>query len=633
MTSWAGWRSYPWRAPLFIVSADGAGLRTTGVHGNAVPCPMGRGYFLASSLVPGLRMILFLAGLFAATGAFLQVDSTASSRALARVLRQVDEHRTSDGMAALQRGKAVTRLPDITRTAWVREADFWRGVQRSLRPVRDAELSTEERLTLRILQWEAGLQAERASHYWVDFSTITPYASPVREVEQLLSLLPLRTAEDRDRFLALHDQVAPWIDSIRAGVRAREARGIRLTRDEIAPAVARWRDYLKATAASPFRPVERRLASVEEGARRALLARVDDTYSTRIRPAVETLIASLEGDYTRRAPVRVGIGQYPGGVAYHRWLVRWHTTMNVTPEAVHRIGLREVARINREMAEVRARLGFAGTKQEFHAQLARDPRFFAKTPEEFGERLMSYARRLEPRLPEFFGNLPRARGDVRRLDPALEPSMTFGYYQVPTPLDSMGHYMYNGSSLSERTLLTAGPLIAHELWPGHHFQFNLAKENLALPETRRVGYYTAYGEGWGDYAAWLAGEMGLYEDPYDRYGRLAMEMFIACRLVVDTGMNALGWPRERAMQFMRDNALESETQIRSETLRYSADLPGQALAYMMGSLEFRRLRAHAQSASGSRFDIRQFHDMLLGSGSLPMGVLAERVEWWLKEQR
>jgi uncharacterized protein (DUF885 family) len=307
--------------------------------------------------------------------------------------------------------------------------------------------------------------------------------------------------------------------------------------------------------------------------------------------------------------------------------------METTPEEVHRIGLTEVERINREMAAIRSELGFTGTKAEFHASLAKNPRFFAKTPEEVGERLMEYARRIEPRLGEYFSRGPRAKGDARRLAPNLEPAMTFGYYQVPTRTDSMGHYYYNGSSLSERSLLTAGPLIAHELWPGHHFQFNLANENESLPPLRRTTYYTAYGEGWGDYASILAGELGMYRDPYDRYGRLAMDMFISCRLVVDTGMNSLGWTRERAMQFMRDNLLESETQIRSESLRYSVDLPGQALAYKMGSREFVRLREKARAALGARFDIRAFHDVILGSGALPMTVLAGKVEDWIAATR
>jgi uncharacterized protein (DUF885 family) len=352
---------------------------------------------------------------------------------------------------------------------------------------------------------------------------------------------------------------------------------------------------------------------------------VDD----QVVPAVEKLVTLLSGPYATAAPDRVGLSQYPGGASYYNLLVRWHTTLNTTAAAVHATGLAEVARIDSAMAVIRTQIGFQGTKAQFHAQLAKDPRFFATAPEEVGVRLMSYANRLDPLLDRAFSRRPRARGDVRRLSPDLEPSMTFGYYEMPTTSDSMGHYFYNGTKLSERSLLTAAPLIAHELWPGHHFQVNLSRENTELPPFRQ-GYYTAYGEGWGDYASIVAGELGLYADPMDMYGRLAMDMFISCRLVVDTGMNALGWSRERAMAYMREHELESDTQIASESLRYSTDLQGQALAYKMGSNEFLRLRSHAQSMLGTRFDLRAFHDQVLNSGMLPMTVLGDKIDSWLQ---
>ena len=558
----------------------------------------------------------------------------AASQALSRVLSDVMRHRVDESISLrLQRGLPVGKLPDISLAAWRREAAFWRGITARTALIRAAQLGREEQLSLRAVRWEAKLSAEKEPFYWVDFSLITPYATPLQDVQRAFAGHVLRTPADAAAYLALLRKAPAFADSLRAGLVSRAARGIYLAREEIPQSEALVRTFIGAGTAGPFAVAEARLGAIDVGEREAFTRLVAAEITERINPAFQRLAEYLAGDYSTRAPVRVGVGQYPNGKAFHRWLVRWHTTIEVTPERVHRVGLEEVARINREMAAIRAELAFRGTKAEFHAQLKTDPRFFAKVPEEFGERLTLYARRIEPRLGEFFGRQPRAKGDVRRLAPNLEPAMTFGYYQVPTATDSMGHYFYNGTSLSERTLLTAGPLVAHELWPGHHFQVNLAKENATLPEFRREAYYTAFGEGWGDYAAIVAGEMGMYRDAYDRYGRLAMDMFISCRLVVDTGMNSLGWSRERAMEYMRANLLESETQIRSESLRYSADLPGQALAYKMGSREFERLRRHAQQVLGSRFDIRQFHDMLLGSGMLPMNVLAQKVEWFLQSSR
>jgi len=207
--------------------------------------------------------------------------------------------------------------------------------------------------------------------------------------------------------------------------------------------------------------------------------------------------------------------------------------------------------------------------------------------------------------------------------------MTFGFYQEPSVQDSMGHYFFNGSNLPQRSMLQVAALVFHELIPGHHFQVAIQRENGALPQFRREGGYTAFTEGWGDYASALAGEMGLYSDPYDRYGRLMMDMFISCRLVVDTGMNALGWPRERAIAFMKENTLESDLQLDTETLRYSVDLPGQAVAYKMGARELLVLREDAKKKLGSRFDIKQWHAFLLDGGSMPMTVLRQRYDAWV----
>jgi uncharacterized protein (DUF885 family) len=285
------------------------------------------------------------------------------------------------------------------------------------------------------------------------------------------------------------------------------------------------------------------------------------------------------------------------------------------------------------MKKVRDTLGFKGTKAEFKAKVKSDPRFFPRTPEEIGERLMSHIRRIEPKVDAFFLRRPKAPYGVKRLAPQLEPGQTFGYYNPPTASDPTGYYYFNGSSLADRSLLNAGALSYHELLPGHHFQINLAHENEAIPAFRRETLDTAYTEGWGEYASALAGEMGMYEDPYDRYGRLAMEMFITVRLVVDTGMNALGWSRDKAVAFMRDNLMETDTQIASESLRYSCDIPGQALAYKMGALEIQRLREKTRAALGPRFDVRRFHEAVLGSGSLPMTALERHVDWFIRQEK
>jgi uncharacterized protein (DUF885 family) len=237
-------------------------------------------------------------------------------------------------------------------------------------------------------------------------------------------------------------------------------------------------------------------------------------------------------------------------------------------------------------------------------------------------------------LDRVFARRPAAPYGARRLDPALEPSMTYGYYDAPIGDDPKGYYNFNGSDLPNRSLLVIGAISFHELVPGHHFQILLQRENQALPAFRRNGYYAGYSEGWGEYASSVvAAELGMYRDAYEIYGRLVFDAFFIARLVVDTGMNLYGWPRSKAMAYMKEHTLESDVQINSETLRYSTRTPAQALAYRMGRETWVRLRAKAALALGDRFDLRRFHDAALLSGSLPLAMLEQHVDWWIAGER
>jgi uncharacterized protein (DUF885 family) len=220
-----------------------------------------------------------------------------------------------------------------------------------------------------------------------------------------------------------------------------------------------------------------------------------------------------------------------------------------------------------------------------------------------------------------------------RLDPSLEASMTYGFYQLPSVSEPRGLYRFNGSQPGKRTTLTMAPLIYHELVPGHHFQLGLRNESQDISAFRRGARYTSYIEGWAEYASDLAGEMGMYADPYDRAGRIAQNLFLSTRLVVDTGMNALGWSRERAMQFMREHTLEAEVQIETETLRYSVDIPGQALAYKMGALKIHEVRQRAQAAMGAAFDLRRFHDHVLDGGPMPTAVFEQHMACFIAGEK
>jgi len=532
-----------------------------------------------------------------------------------------------------RRGLPVESLPDVSLEKAEKDAAFGRSLVQGLAGVSAADLTHEEQLSLEILRKEARALEEGASHWWLTFP-LTPYTFQFLGVHPAFAAHPFRDRADADRYEKLLSAYAVFLRSLEAKVRAQAQRGIRIPKPELPLITGMIEPAARESGQNLFRVAPERLAGLPAADRDGFSARLAARIDAEVRPAARSLIDALGGDYAARAPDAVGLGQYPGGKDYYRYLVRRTTTLDVPPEEIHRIGLAAMDRINAELEEQRAKVKFAGTLAEFRQSLKKDPRFYAKTPDEVGERLMAAQNRILPRIPELFGKQPRAPFGVKRLEPALEASITFGYYQWPTPQDSKGYYKYNGTHLDERTMLGAGTLISHELVPGHHFQINLQFENESLPAFRKDSLgYTAFVEGWGEYSSFLAGELGMYDDPYDRCGRLLFDAFLTSRLVVDTGMNLLGWPRERAMAYMRENTIQSETEIATETLRYSSDLPSQALAYKMGMRKFVELRDKAKKALGASFDPRRYHDMILASGAVPMDLAEKKVDWFIAEEK
>jgi len=533
----------------------------------------------------------------------------------------------------LQKGLAIEELPDLSAEKADANATFARSLLAHLGAVDEAELGEDDRLSLGILRHE--LTAQVATHElcaW-HFSGVTPYASPLPILHRAFTEHRFATPEDGQRYLRLLDQYPHRLGQMVEHLRGQLARGIVLPRAEIALVLPILGSYVREPEASLFQVSEARLAGLDEVVARALSTEVARRIRDEVNPALGNLAAFLAGPYEARAPEAVGLGQYPGGEACYRQLVRQLTTLDISPEEVHVLGLREVERIAAEMAEVRHRLGFEGSQEDFHQALRQDPRFRAESAEAIGERLSSYVAKIEPRIDELFSRTPRAPHGVERLDPTLEPGMTYGYYRPPTQADPRGIYYFNGADPGQRPLFWAQALIYHELVPGHHFQIALQSENESLHPWRQNYYTSAFGEGWAEYASSLGEELGLYEDPYELYGRLVHESFLASRLVVDTGMNHLGWSREEATVWMREHTLSSETEIATETLRYAVDLPGQALAYKIGAITLNRLREKAKAALGAAFDVREFHAVVLDSGNLPLGVLEGHIDRSIEEKR
>ncbi|MCX4587268.1 DUF885 family protein [Streptomyces sp. NBC_01481] len=532
-----------------------------------------------------------------------------------------------DPLLRSRRGMPVKWLPDVSVAQTEDRARFATGILDQVRALHPTGLSGDDADTLGYLTELAERDIGAARFYW-----LTPCATPY----QLLPLslyadtvfrpFVLDGPADAERYASLVHGLARHVGSLAEKVAGQAARGCRIP----ARALEGVRTTLRGLRASVVAAVvldEARLVALDRAHHGRLEDEVSRLVAAELEPAFDQLLGAVDDRaYRGDPPERVGWAHYDGGEEAYRFFVRAHTTTDMSPERLHDLGREHCRELAERMREIRAVMGFTGSETEFHARLKTEPVLYARTPEEVEARYRHHLNRLEPLLPRWFAALPRAPYDVARLDPALEPRMTFGYYDGPTAVRPVGRYRYNASDLANRSLLSAANLIYHELVPGHHFQLARQAENASLPDLRReLTGCSGFLEGWAEYAAGLGWEMGLYDDPWDAYGRLAGERFTAARMVVDTGLNLGTMNLEQATEYLRAHSMESEARITTELLRYATDLPGQALAYRTGYIEFQALRSAAEQREGARFDVRAFHETVLSGGALPLADLRRRV--------
>ncbi|MFC3715458.1 DUF885 domain-containing protein [Luteimonas soli] len=385
---------------------------------------------------------------------------------------------------------------------------------------------------------------------------------------------------------------------------------------------------------SPFyRPFTRFPDAVPAADRKALAADARRTIEEKIVPAYRKLQAYFGDEYLPHTRDGIAVTDLPDGADYYTYLAGYYTTTDLTPAQIHDIGLGEVARIRAEMEKLKAQTGFEGTLAEFFTWLRTDPKFFEKTPEALLERYRAVAKRIDPELVKVFHTIPRLPYGVRAIPDNVAPDTTTAYY-MPGAADGSrpGYYYVNLYKPETRPTWEMIPLSLHEAVPGHHFQFARALEMPDAPMFRRTAYFVAYGEGWGLYAERLGYDMGLYDDPYDRMGQLAYDMWRAVRLVVDTGMHSQGWSRERAIEYFMDNSPKTRQDVVNEIDRYIGT-PGQALAYKIGQLKISELREKAARELGPKFDLRAYNDAVLETGSVPLDVLEKHIDAWIAARK
>ncbi|HEX3130995.1 MAG TPA: DUF885 domain-containing protein [Thermoanaerobaculia bacterium] len=389
-------------------------------------------------------------------------------------------------------------------------------------------------------------------------------------------------------------------------------------------------DPMKSALLEPFTRIPESIPAPD----RARLTRdAVQAYQEQVVPALRKLHRYLSETYVPGARESIAMSALPDGQAWYAYNVKQVTTTDLTPQQIHELGLSEVKRIHGEMDKVIASTGFKGSFEEFLTFLRTDPRFFYDKPEDLVTGYRDVAKRVDPELVKLFGRLPRLPYGVRPIPAYAEKSQTTAYYEDGNPeAGRPGYYSVNTYDLKSRPKWEMEALTLHEAVPGHHLQISLAQELQDVPEWRKYQGYTVFVEGWALYAESLGEEIGMYKDPYSKFGQLAYEMWRACRLVVDTGMHSMGWTREQAIDYMLKNSGKTEHDIIVEVDRYIVN-PGQALAYKIGELRIKELRAYAKKELGDSFDVRAFHDQVLGNGAVPIDVLEKNIRTWVGERK
>ena len=495
------------------------------------------------------------------------------------------------------------------------------------------ELSADDRLNYELFrrQLQKDVDGHRFRGHLMPFS----HRGGVQNLDNLTSRLPLVTVRDFDDWLARLGNIDELIDQTIALAEQGRKTGLmppRILMQRV-PKQITMQVVERASDSPMFKSFENLPESVPAADRERLRAAALRTIENKVLPAYRKLDRYFNGKYLPATRDSVGLSALANGSAWYEHLARSFTTTHMTPDDIHRLGLEEVRRIHDEMEKVIVDVGFEGSFQDFLVFLRTDPQFYFDDPQDLYNAYLATCKRIDPELVKLFGLLPRMPYGVRPIPASIAPDTTTAYYSRPAADGSRaGIYWVNLYRPEVRPKYEIEVLSVHEAMPGHHLQLSLQQELGDMPDFRRFSGFTAFVEGWGLYSEGLGYDLGLYEDPYSRFGQLTYDMWRAVRLVVDTGLHYKGWTRQQAIDFFKDNAAKAEHDIVNEIDRYIGN-PGQALAYKIGQLKILTLRARAERELGADFDIRAFHDQLLGAGALPLDLLERRMDTWLASFR
>lgn len=528
-----------------------------------------------------------------------------------------------------------TQVPDVSPVAYEKRTAARRAFKEQLEALNREKLNEADQLSADLLNFILKHDIELADHN----SWRTPFLADGgfhSDIGYLVGTTPFRTVNDYKDYIQRLRAIPGYLDQNVANMRTGLSDGFTQPKEILPTILPSFKAQVtnKPETHPLYTPFNELGSFLTDDEKNALQEEAKKVIAEKVIPAYARVLAFMEDEYLPGAADKVGASFLPGGEAYYADLVRYYTTLeDATPENIHELGLKEVARIRAEMDETIKETGFKGSFKEFQKFLRTDPQFYAKTPQE----LLNYAawvsKDIDGRLPAYFGHLPRQPYSVEPVPEAIAPNYTTGRY-VGAPKDGVrgGQYWVNTYALDKRPKYQIVALTLHEATPGHHLQSAISLEIENVPEFRKQFYPHAFGEGWGLYAEKLGVEMGVYETPYDDFGRLSYEMWRACRLVIDTGLHSKGWTRQQAMDYLANNTALSLHNVQTEVDRYIA-WPGQALAYKIGELTIWELRAEAEMTLGDKFDIRDFHDTILSAGGLPMELLRARVAKYIGDTK
>lgn len=521
---------------------------------------------------------------------------------------------------------------DLSLDAIEREHAHDKQVLAALAKIDRSKLARDEQLDLDLFRRGYELRVEEFPFGW--HLIAINQREGVQSADELADSLRFDSLKDYEDWLARLRGLPAHLDQTTAllheGMKRRMVQP-KITMQRVPAQIAK--QIVEDPERSPFfKPFRRWSSDIAEADRERISVAARETIRNSVVPAYRKFQKFFSDEYLPACFDGVGAWRMADGDKLYAFQARKHTTTKLTPQEIHDIGQREVKRIRAEMEKVKAAAGFKGSMPEFFHFLRTDPQFFCKTPDELLQTYQALTKRIDPTLVKVFRTLPRMPYGIEVIPEKIAPDTTTAYYRPPAADGSRaGSYFVNLYRPETRPKWEMMALSLHEGVPGHHLQIAIAQERTGMPQFRRHGHFTAYIEGWGLYAESLGEDLGLYDDPYSKFGQLTYEMWRAVRLVVDTGIHALKWERQQAIDFFKENAPKAELDIVNEVDRYIS-WPGQALAYKIGELKLKELRARSRQALGDRFDLREFHDVVLLDGAVPLDILEQRVNAWIRSK-